>query len=75
MDDAVSYYYQIRQNLVHRGKGVVGDHDQIEKSLIELVAIFCATLTAAFEESKWPSAGGRTGHCAARMKPRHSTAN
>lgn len=50
-DKALDYYYQIRSNLVHRGKGVPHDHDRLEKSLRELLAIFKMTLNAAFEES------------------------
>jgi hypothetical protein len=51
---ALAYYYQVRSNLVHRGKGVVNDHDRMEKSLNELLTIFRSTLNAAFAESKWP---------------------
>ncbi len=50
---AIDYYYQIRSNLVHRGKGVPLDHERIEKSLRELLAIFRLTLKAAFDESRW----------------------
>lgn len=51
--NAVLYYYQIRNNLVHRGKGVPHDHERMEKSIQELLAIFRQVLAAAFEESKW----------------------
>lgn len=54
-DKALAYYYQIRSNLVHRGKGVPLDHERIEKSLRELLAIFRVTLKAAFDESRWGS--------------------
>lgn len=50
---SLKYYYQVRSNLVHRGKGVVMDHDRIRDSLTELLNIFKATLKSAFEESKW----------------------
>jgi hypothetical protein len=50
---AMSYYYQLRSNLVHRGKGVSDDHDRLEKSLRELLAIFKETLVAGFEVSLW----------------------
>lgn len=49
----IEYYYQIRHNLVHRGKGVPHDHERLVKSLRERLAIFKETLMAAFEESKW----------------------
>lgn len=50
---SLKYYHQVRNNLVHRGKGVVMDHDRVRDSLTELLSIFKATLKAAFEESKW----------------------
>lgn len=49
---ALAYYYQIRHNLVHRGKGVPHDHERLAKSLGELLAIFKVTLQSAFEESE-----------------------
>lgn len=49
----IEYYYQIRHNLVHRGKGVPHDHERLAKSLRELLAIFKESFMAAFEESKW----------------------
>lgn len=54
---ALAYYYQVRSNLVHRGKGVPHDHERLEKSLDELLTIFRKTLAAAFAESNWPAAG------------------
>lgn len=50
---AMAYYYQLRSNLVHRGKGVSDDHERLEKSLRELLAIFKETLAAAFKVSCW----------------------
>jgi hypothetical protein len=50
---AMAYYYQLRSNLVHRGKGVSDDHERLQKSLRELLAIFKATLDAAFKASCW----------------------
>ena len=50
---AIAYYYQLRSNLVHRGKGVSDDHERLEKSLRELLAIFKETLDAAFKVSCW----------------------
>jgi hypothetical protein len=57
-EKAVSYYYQIRSNLIHRGKGVVHDHARIEKSLKELLAIFRQVLSEAFKEGECLSARG-----------------
>ena len=54
-DDALLYYYQLRHNLVHRGKGVPSDHDRLGKSLDELLKIFRDTLNVAFAESQWPA--------------------
>ena len=54
---ALAYYYQVRSNLVHRGKGAPNDHDRLEKSVDELLKIFRVMLNAAFAESKWPAAG------------------
>jgi hypothetical protein len=55
--DSLKYFYQVRSNLVHRGKGAHTDHARLEKSLRELLPIFKTTLAAAFEESTWPGAG------------------
>lgn len=48
---SIKYYYQIRSNLVHRGKGLPHDHDRLKSSLEELLNIFRDTLDAAFLES------------------------
>ena len=50
---SLDYYYQIRHNLVHRGKGAFDDYDRLKVSLQELLAIYRTTLAAAFEESKF----------------------
>ena len=50
---SVRYYYQIRSNITHRGKGVVNDHAILLKSLRELLAIFRAVLQAAFAETSY----------------------
>jgi len=47
---SIKYYYQVRSNLVHRGKSVVIDFDIIHSSLEELLAIFKDVLQDAFEE-------------------------
>jgi hypothetical protein len=46
-EKAVAYYYQVRSNIVHRGKGVVWDHERVLKSLTELLPIFREVLKAA----------------------------
>ena len=46
---AVAYYYQIRCNIAHRGKGVTRDHERVLKSLAELLPIFRHVLKAAFQ--------------------------
>lgn len=51
---AILYYYQVRSNLVHRGKAVYDDYETLSLSLRELLSIFRCVLEAAFEESKWP---------------------
>jgi hypothetical protein len=49
---ALDYYYQIRSNITHRGKGVFRDHEKILKSLDELVHVFRDVKDAAFDESQ-----------------------
>jgi len=44
----IEYYYQLRSNIVHRGKGVVRDHDRIREALTELLPAFKKTLEEAF---------------------------
>lgn len=48
---SLSYYYQIRSNITHRGKAVVRDHETVRESLRELLCIFRHLLAAAFDES------------------------
>lgn len=48
---AISYYYQVRSNITHRGKGVVQDYELLEKSLEELLPIFREVLKAAEDDS------------------------
>ena len=48
---SIAYYYQIRCNIIHRGKGVGRDHEILRESLGELLPIFCGLLNAAFDES------------------------
>jgi hypothetical protein len=46
-DKAVRYYYQVRSNITHRGKGVGRDFDLLKDSLTELLPIFRGVLRAA----------------------------
>lgn len=46
-DRAVRYYYQVRSNITHRGKGVVRDYELLYQSLAELLPIFREVLKAA----------------------------
>lgn len=48
---AIDYYYRVRSNITHRGKGVVRDHDILRKSLAELLTIFREVLKAAREDA------------------------
>ena len=52
--DAIKYYYTLRSNVVHRGKGSMGNIDERElrKSLFELLAIFQFILKDTFKEYK-----------------------
>ncbi len=50
-DKAVRYYYQVRSNIVHRGKGVVRDYDLLKNSLTELLPIFRKVLKAAEKDA------------------------
>jgi hypothetical protein len=49
---SLDYYYQIRSNITHRGKGIVRDHDIVLKSLGELLQIFRDVLESAKNEAK-----------------------
>jgi hypothetical protein len=53
---SIAYYYQLRSNVVHRGKGAIRDHETLIKSLRELAAIFRLLLDAEF------GADPRCGH-------------
>jgi hypothetical protein len=50
---ALLYYYQVRCNITHRGKGVRQDHDMLTRSLGELLAIFRDVLTAAEQDAQY----------------------
>ncbi|MDZ4819626.1 MAG: hypothetical protein SGJ20_11695 [Planctomycetota bacterium] len=49
---SVMFYYQIRSNIVHRGKGVVRDHRVLKDALTQLLPIFRAVLKAAEEDAR-----------------------
>ena len=51
-DSALEYYYQVRSNLAHRGKGMWKDHAILAKSLAELVAIFRNVIASARSASE-----------------------
>ena len=46
-EKALNYYYQVRSNITHRGKGVERDHERVLKSLRELLLIFRGVLKQA----------------------------
>ena len=46
---SIKYYYQVRSNVVHRGKAVTCDFDTVKSSLEELLAIFKDLLKEAFK--------------------------
>jgi len=46
-EKALNYFYQLRSNITHRGKGVVRDHERMMNSLGELLPIFRDVLKAA----------------------------
>jgi hypothetical protein len=51
-ESAVLYYYQIRSNITHRGKGSIRDHDILCKSTTELLLIFRSVLRAAKQDAQ-----------------------
>ena len=48
---AIDYYYQIRSNIVHRGKAAFDDYRKLYNSTIELLSIMKKTVNNAFTES------------------------
>jgi hypothetical protein len=52
-DNAVRYYYQVRSNITHRGKGVVRDYELLKNSLGELLPIFREVLKAAEHDAHY----------------------
>jgi hypothetical protein len=49
---SLDYYYQVRSNITHRGKGVNRDFEIVKSSLEELLPIFREVLTAAFQDAE-----------------------
>ncbi|MFO1119517.1 MAG: hypothetical protein U1E38_05160 [Rhodospirillales bacterium] len=49
-DRAIQYYYQVRSNIIHRGKAAIRDFDIVSKSLSELLKIFRTVLTTAQQD-------------------------
>jgi len=47
---SLAYYYQIRNNAIHRGKAVGRDFDILREALDQLLRIFTCVLQAAFHE-------------------------
>jgi hypothetical protein len=48
-ESSAKYYYQVRSNMSHRGKGAWKDGELARQSLIELLAIFTAMLESSWE--------------------------
>jgi hypothetical protein len=48
-ESSAKYYYQVRSNMSHRGKGAWKDGELVRQSLIELLAIFTAMLESSWE--------------------------
>lgn len=51
-EKSLAYYYQIRSNIVHRGKAAVRDHDILVESLGELLELFQRVLQAEFSSQE-----------------------
>ena len=45
------YYYQVRSNITHRGKGVVRDFDRVSMSLGELLPTFREVLETSRKDA------------------------
>ena len=48
---ALEYYYQVRSNVTHRGKGIIRDFEIIKFSIEELLPIFRDVLITAFQDA------------------------
>lgn len=51
---SIQFYYQVRNNVAHRGKAVGVDFDLVRNSLRQLLPIFRLVLGEAFDASRWP---------------------
>jgi hypothetical protein len=51
-EKSVRYYYQVRSNITHRGKGIVRDYDLLHDSLAELLPIFREVLREAEHDAR-----------------------
>jgi hypothetical protein len=49
--ESIQYYYQIRSNIVHRGKATCRDHDILAQALGELLPLFERVLDSEFSAS------------------------
>ena len=49
---SVRYYYQVRSNLIHRGKGVPHDHATLLRSASELLQVFRYVLVQAKQDAE-----------------------
>lgn len=52
---SIWYYYQVRSNITHRGKGVPKDYRHLKLSLTELLPIFRKVLETAERDAKYPA--------------------
>lgn len=52
---SLTYYYQVRSNITHRGKAVFQDHQRVKQSLTELLPIFREVLKAAEVDARYPA--------------------
>lgn len=50
--ESLRYYYQVRSNITHRGKGAPADFDTLQQSAKELYEIFRNVLDSAFEDAR-----------------------
>ncbi len=51
---SLDYFYQLRSNLSHRGKGVVRDYNRIQEALAQLLPIFREVLRTAQSDAHTP---------------------
>ena len=49
---SIRYYYQVRSNITHRGKGIHSDFYILKDSITELLAIFCDVIKVAEQEAR-----------------------